>query len=80
MIINKDYEIEYSDEFNQLLCEFAIKAGEEIKDLTPMERFYAMKLISERIETLTSVYVMVGQLGMQQFLKEEDETFDKNSI
>lgn len=75
MIINKDYEIEYSNEFNQAMCQFAISAGDEIKGLTPMERFYAIKLLSERLENLISIYVMVGSLN-EELSIEPDETFE----
>ena len=68
--IDKDYHIEYSEEFNNTLSDFAIMVGDAIKSMEALEKFYALKMISEDIESRATLYTVMGTLASQNTTKE----------
>jgi len=68
--IDKDYHIEYSEEFNNALSDFAILVGDSIKSMEALEKFYALKMVSEEIESRVTLYTVMGTLVTQNASKE----------
>lgn len=60
--ITEDYEIEYSEEFNEELTNFAVKVGDLIKDMPPLDRFYALKMVCDEIDGRASMYTIMGKM------------------
>lgn len=56
------YDIEYSKEFNDDLNAFSVIVGDAIKDMNPLEKYYALKTICEELEGRASVYVVMGDI------------------
>jgi hypothetical protein len=63
--INQEFEIEFPNEFNDELSNFAVKVGDEIKDMPPLERFYALKLILEELDGRISMYTVMDMISQQ---------------
>lgn len=60
--ITEDYEIEYSKEFNEELTIFAVKIGDFIKNLPPLDRFYALKMVCDEIDGRATMYTIMGKM------------------
>ena len=63
--INQEFEIEFPNEFNEELSNFAVKVGDAIKDMPPLERFYALKLILEELDGRISMYTVMDMISQQ---------------
>ena len=63
--VTEDYEIEYSAEFNEELTNFSIKVGDCIKDLPPLERYYALKMLCDEIDSRATMYTVMGQIMLE---------------
>ena len=63
--ITEDFEVEYSAEFNNELTNFAIRVGDLIKDLPPLERYYALKMLCDEIDGRATMYTVMGQIMLE---------------
>jgi hypothetical protein len=65
--ITDDYGVEYSEEFNMALNEFAVKVGDNVKGMPPLEQYYAIKSVCEKLEGLISIYILMGVHRMAEY-------------
>lgn len=63
--VNEEFHMEYSDEMSNALTELAILIGDNIKGMAPLEKYYALKMISEEIESRVTLYTVVGSLAQE---------------
>jgi hypothetical protein len=60
--VNKNLEVEYTDELNTKISEISVLIAEAIKDLPPLERFYAIKVIIEDLESRSMTFGVMQQI------------------
>ena len=72
--INSEFEIEFPNELNEEISNFAVKIGDAIKDMPPLERFYALKLILEELDGRISMYTVMDMIS-----KQEGKTVEKTN-
>lgn len=75
IIINENFEVEYSNELNTAMTDLAIMLGDDLKRLQPLEKFYALKTMCEEIEARCVLYT-----GIQKVRDEKTQQHaEKNS-
>lgn len=62
IIINENFEVEYTDELNTAMTELAIMLGDDLKTLQPLEKFYALKMMCEEIEARCMLYTGIQKV------------------
>lgn len=65
--VTDDYGVEYSEDFNMALSEFAVKIGDDVKGMAPLEQYYAIKSVCEKLEGMVSIYILLGKHRMQEY-------------
>jgi len=60
--VKEDFNIEFSQEMSDSLNAIAVQIGDCIKDMPPLERFYALKTVCEEIDSRCTIYTMMGML------------------
>jgi hypothetical protein len=64
--VNEEFHMEYSEEINNALTDMAIKIGDCIKSMEPLEKYYALKMISEELESRVTLYSVMGTMLQEQ--------------
>lgn len=75
--INEEFDVEFSSEINDELSSFAVRIGDSIKHMAPLERFYALKQILEELDGRISMYTVMDMMkdqGIKSFSNIEEET------
>ena len=63
--INENLEVEFPQDVNDQITDFAVKMGQELKTLQPLEKFYALKMLLEELDNRISVYSVMEMLQSQ---------------
>jgi hypothetical protein len=63
--INEDFELEFPNELNEQISEFAVAIGDAIKDMPPLERFYALRLVLDELDGRISMYTVMNMMKDQ---------------
>lgn len=61
--VNEEFHMEYSDEVSNAISEFAILIGDNINQMAPLEKYYALQMICEEIAARTTLYCVMGSLA-----------------
>jgi hypothetical protein len=62
IIINENFEVEYTNELNLAMTELAIMLGDDLKRMQPLEKFYALKIMCEEIEARCVLYTGIQKV------------------
>ena len=49
--IHDSLEVEYTEKLNNAISEFSVKVAESIQTMQPLEKFYAIKVLIEDLES-----------------------------
>jgi hypothetical protein len=63
--INEDYELEFPTELNDEISAFAVRIGDAIKQMPPLERFYALRLVLDELDGRISMYTVMDMMKDQ---------------
>lgn len=54
--------MEYADTISNAISEFAILIGDNINQMPPLEKYYALQMICEEVAARTTLYCVMGSL------------------
>lgn len=75
--INEEFDVQFTSDINDELSAFAVKIGDAIKHMPPLERFYALKQILEELDGRISMYTVMDMMkdqGINSFASSSGET------
>jgi hypothetical protein len=73
--INEDYELEFPKDLDEEISNFAVRIGDAIKQMPPLERFYALRLVLDELDGRISMYTVMDMMkdqGINSFSTREE--------
>jgi hypothetical protein len=64
--VTTNFEVEYTEDFNNQMNNFAVAIGDSLEGLAPLEKYYALKHVCEKLEGLVSIYIAFGMFRMKE--------------